>query len=105
MSSLPDITNVGGELVVVSPGNKHAGTLIQVSPDAPDEIFYQPPDRSSRPVPWETDIDNDLFRVESGETSGQYVYDEAQVLKDELNALAADDKYFRETLDLKYWSS
>jgi hypothetical protein len=56
-------------------------------------------------VAWETHIyDEGTFRVKVDPTSDQYVYEEKQVLKDKLNALAADEKYYRETHGLKYWS-
>jgi len=101
----PDITRVGGELALCAPGNKHVGTLIQTSPTAPDGIVYQSPDMP-RPEPWETYVDDDgLFLVKSGPLlSDPYAYDDAQVLKDKLNAVAADPAWMRKTHDLGYWS-
>jgi hypothetical protein len=92
------------ELALSAPGNKHVGTLILTSPTAPDGITYQSPDMP-HPVPWETYIDDDgLFRVKVGPLSDQYVYDDAQVLKNQLNAVAPDPTEMRRTHDLKYWS-
>ena len=58
-----------------------------------------------RSMPWEMFIDDDgMFRVKVGPLSNQDVYDDAQVLKDKLNAIAADPVVMRETHRLKYWS-
>jgi hypothetical protein len=92
------------ELPLSAPGNKHVGTLIQTSPIAPGGITYQSPDMPY-PVPWERYIDDDgLFRVKAGPLGDQYVYDDAQVLKNQLNAVAPDPPEMRRTHDLKYWS-
>jgi hypothetical protein len=100
----PEITHVGRKLELSTPNNKPVGVLIQTSPDAPDTIVYQPADGGPR-VPWTRYIDDaGLFRVESGEISGQYVYEEAEVLKYKLNALATDNKYLSAWHGLKYWS-
>jgi hypothetical protein len=101
--SKPDIANVGGELVLDTPSQTHIGTLFQPSPIAADGIVYQSANGGPL-VLWDRYITDGFFRVESGETSGQYVYELAQVLKEKLNELAADEMYFRETHSLKYWS-
>jgi hypothetical protein len=98
-----DTAHIGGELVLDTPSRKHVGTLFQTSHSAPDGIVDQSASGSPL-VPWDRYITDGQFRVESGETSGQYVYEQAQVLKEKLNALAADDRYFRETHGLRYWS-
>jgi hypothetical protein len=92
------------ELVLLAPSNKQVGTLIQISSTAPGGITYQSPDMPN-PVPWETYIDdNGLFRVKDGPVGNQYVYDNAQVLKSQLNAVEQDPKEMRRAHGLKYWS-
>jgi hypothetical protein len=98
-----DIAHVGGELVLDTPSHNHVGTLYQSSPTAPDRIVYQSA-LGGPLVPWDRYITDGRFRVDSGETTGQYVYEEAWVLKNKLNLLAADDRHFRKAHGLRYWS-
>ncbi|GAT10938.1 hypothetical protein H7I77_06345 [Mycolicibacterium novocastrense] len=91
-------TEVGAHLVLSCPLNHHVGNLTQASPDAPDDLVFGQ-------QPWGVYVEGENFVVECPDCGGgTKVYDNAQALKDELNAeLAEYPEGSRVTHNLALW--